>query len=84
MLPQATTGALLCGLLALYVGLTHASIAAAFESTPSSSFDHGGDSVFSLFFSFRIRFRTWSRRRHRPTPPCPTFFSVCNIRFASE
>jgi len=49
MLPQATTGALLCGLLALYVGLTHASIAAAFESTPSSSFDHGGDSIFSLF-----------------------------------
>ncbi|KYQ52806.1 Calsyntenin-1 [Trachymyrmex zeteki] len=41
MLPQATTSALLCGLLALYVGLTHASIAAAFESTPSSSFDHG-------------------------------------------
>ncbi|XP_029677360.1 calsyntenin-1 [Formica exsecta] len=41
MLPTST---LLCGLLALCVGLTHASIASAFESTPSSSYgnDHGG------------------------------------------
>lgn len=65
MLPQATTAALLCGLLALCVGLTHASIAAAFESTPSSSFDHGGDFVCLFRFSLSPFVS--------PPPPCSTF-----------
>lgn len=57
LVPQATTtGALFCGLLALLcVGLTHASIAAAFESTPSSSFDHGGDSSSFPILPFSLR-----------------------------
>lgn len=64
MLPTST---LLCGLLALCVGLTHASIASAFESTPSTSYgnDHGGGD-FHLFVSF-------SHSHSFLAPPCPTF-----------
>lgn len=65
MLPRARTSTLLCGLAALCVALTHASIASAFESTPSSyGNDHGGgDSRLSVPPS--------------PRPSCPTF--VCAV-----
>jgi len=57
MLPsRVTANALLCGLLALCVGFTHASIASVFEpSTPSSTYgnDHGGDEFirFAVLFA---------------------------------